>query len=110
MEGLKKWQEENSDQRTFFLVAACEDGITNAFCGRPLPAVVAFMEAMKCQDINKEILTAAVEADKDPLCKAFVYNEWEDYKKEKGIKNVDGDDVHDNHSPRSFIKDLLKKL
>ncbi len=109
---MQKWQNENKEQRAVFCVTSSEETYGGMLFGAGLPIIAALVKLTEQDEDYKGLIKAVNEAINNPIGKALVYAEWEKFKKERGIKNCDGDEKEtpDKSSSKSFLKDLLQTL
>lgn len=111
VDDMQEWQKEDADRRAVFCVAVDDECFGGTLYGCALPVVAALLELMKTDEIYKNIISTAKEANDNPTCEAFLGAKWEEYKKEHGIKNLEKEEESEEKSSvKDFLKDLFQTL
>lgn len=108
---MQKWQKENKEQRSVLCIRTSEENIIGIHQGASLPIVIALMQLADSDSDWKNLISVA--NTKHPIAKMLLFGKWEEFKKEHGIKNADGNEdkaPEEDPETKSFLKDLFKTI
>ena len=106
VEDMKKWQEENTEQRAVLCIATENGETTAALFGESLRLMVALLGAMNQQAEFANVCKGALTAKDNPIAALALFSALKDSEKNQDEKEEELSDP----STKELLKTILSKL
>lgn len=105
---MKKWQEENEEQRAVLCIATDNGETTAALLGKSLSLTAALLSAMNVQAGFADICKGALAAQENPKAALALF--FALHSSEKGETSTEKEEKPDSSSTKDLLKTILSKL
>lgn len=86
VEAARKWQDENKEARSLFIIASTEDGITNIADGFPIVLINSIYQNLKQNPTIARYIKDAQDVAKGGIAERLFNKAFEKHAEEHGIK------------------------
>ena len=108
VEDMRKWQNENKEQRAFLCVGITEGNALSVMGGYGIQLIHSLLTAVLEDEVVKYVVNAVHEATENPVKGLLIESAWIEYAKKHGI--IKEEEKPDTPSIKSSLKDLFQTL
>ena len=110
VEDMKKWQEENEEQRAVLCIATDNSETTAALFGKSLSLMAALLGAMHEDSTFADVCKGALTAKENPIAALALLSALKDSEENGETPTKENEDKTSNPSIKESLKTILSKL